>query len=230
MIVVIGSPLYRPGTPDRPSAAVGLAVGIAAAAAAAGGSVQLVGRVGEDSAGDATLLALAESRIGHVATLRDPARPTPVEPAPAEAGSDPNADDEVDLLGTNQVGAPDDDRTSLRAGDSPTLDPGDVGLALRYLDGYRVIIVAEPLSRPGFDVAGEAAAYGGARLVAIVADGGSADPLPEGAIVIEAPASDPDGVFARTVGLLAVALDAGADPAAALEGAVAAAGWVRAER
>jgi hypothetical protein len=228
MIVVIGSPLYRPGTGDRPSAAVGLAVGIAAAATAAGGSVQLVGRVGEDPAGDATLLALAAGRIGHVATRRDPARPTPFEPAQAQVGSDPNDDADGDPFGVDPIAAPIDDGTSLRAGDSPTLDPGDVGLALRYLDSYRVIVVAEPLSRTGFDAAAESAAYAGARLVAIVADGGSADPLPEGAIVIEAPVSDLDGVFARTIGMLAVALDAGADPAAALEGAVASAGWVRA--
>jgi hypothetical protein len=224
MIVVIGSPLHRPGSVDRPSGVAGLAAGIAAAAAAAGGSVQLVGRVGEDPAGDATLLALADLGIGHVATLRDAARQTPVEPATVEDDPDPGADDDPFL------DPPDgalDDRTSVRSGDQATLDPDDVGLALRYLDDYRVIVVADPLSRAGLAMAAEAAAYGGARLVAIVAGGGRDEALPEGAIVIEAPPHDPDGIFARTVGTLAVALDGGSDPAAALATAVGSLGWER---
>ncbi len=224
MIVVIGSPLHRPGSVDRPSGVAGLAAGIAAAATAAGGSVQLVGRVGEDPAGDATLLALTDLGIGHVATLRDPARPTPVEPAPITVDPSPSPDDDPF---SDVADAPMDDRTSMRPGDLATLDPDDVGLALRYLDGFRVIVVAEPLSRSGLDVAAEAAAYGGARLVAIVAEGDAGEPLPEGAIVLEAPPGDPDGIFARTVGSLAVALDRGADPAAALATAVGSAGWER---
>ena len=51
--------------------------------------VQLVGRVGEDPAGEATLLALARDGIGHVATLRDPARPTPALAAAVTAGPEP---------------------------------------------------------------------------------------------------------------------------------------------
>ncbi len=224
MIVVIGSPLHRPGSVDRPSGVAGLAAGIAAAATVAGGTVQLVGRVGEDPAGDATLLALTGLGIGHVATLRDPARPTPVEPAPValDAATAPDDDPFVDLVD----GVP-DDRTSMRPGDPATLDPDDVELALRYLDGFRVIVVADPLSQPGLDAAAEAAAFGGARLIAIVAEGDAGQPLPDGAIVIEAPADDPDGIFARTVGSLAVALDAGADPTTALAAAVGSAGWER---
>jgi len=224
MIVVIGSPLYRPGSVERPSGVAGLAAGIAVAATIAGGSVQLVGRVGEDPAGDATLLALSDLGVGHVATLRDPARPTPVEPAPIAV--DAAAAPEDDPF-TEAVDAFADDRTSMRPGDPATLDPDDVGLALRYLDGFRVIVVADRLSRSGLDVAVEAAAYGGARLVAIVAEGDAGQPLPEGAIVLEAPPDDPDGIFARTVGSLAVALDGGADPAAALATAVGSAGWER---
>ncbi len=224
MIVVIGSPLHRPGSGDRPSGVAGLAAGIAAAATGAGGSVQLVGRVGEDPAGDATLLALSDLGIGHVATLRDPARPTPVEPAPIEVDPAPALDD--DPFGDLVTAVP-DDRTSMRPGDPATLDPDDVGLALQYLDGFRVIVVADRLSRSGLDVAAEAAAYGGARLVAIVAEGDAGEPLPEGAIVLEAPPDDPDGIFARTVGSLAVALDQGADVAAALAIAVGSSGWER---
>ena len=169
MIVVLGSPRYRPGSTDRPSGVAGLAAGIAAAATGAGAAVQLVGRVGEDPAGDATLLALTDLGIGHVATLRDAARPTPVEPAPIAL--DPDLVDDVDPFMDPADGSP-DDGTSIRPGATATLDPDDVGLALRYLDGYRVIVVADALSRPGLDAAAEAAAYGGARLVVIVAGGG----------------------------------------------------------
>ena len=224
MIVVIGSALHRPASGDRPSGAAGLAAGIATAASAGGSVVQLVGRVGEDPAGDATLLALANAGIGHVATLRDAARATEVEPAPVEADPDPR--EATDLLSEPTIGSA-DDRSSLRAGDVATLDPDDVGLALSYLDDYRVIVVAEPLSRTGLGIAAEAAAYGGAQLLVVVAGGGAPEPLPADAIVIEAPESDPDGVFARTVATFAVALDRGVDPGAALEGAVASAGWER---
>ena len=40
--------------------------------------MELIGRAGDDPAGDAMLLALARASVGHVALLRDPARPTPI--------------------------------------------------------------------------------------------------------------------------------------------------------
>ncbi len=221
MIVVIGSPLFRPGTGDRPSQAAGPPAGIAGAVSAAGGTVQLVGRVGEDPAGEATLLALAAAGIGHVAMLRDAARPTPVE----QLRTEPDSDFLADALA--EPAEPAEDDSSDDQDERATLDPGDVGLALSYLDGYRVIIVAEPLSDAALAVAAEAAAYTGARLVALVAQGAPTGPLPEGAIVMEAPVDDPDGVFARTVASFALALDQGNDPGAALEGAVVSAGWER---
>ena len=223
MIVVIGSPLHLPGSDDRPSVAAGLAVGIAAAAAALDHEVQLVGRVGEDPAGDATLLALARSGIGHAAMLRDAAHPTAaVVPGPGES-------DDLAVL---------DDPTVIEepAGDQPgssgvgplgtaTLDRDDVELALRYLGGPSVIVVAEPLDPAALDVVSEATAYAGATLVLLVGDDATLPPGTDGAIVLGVPADDPDGVFARTVGEFAAALDAGTDPAAALESAVAALGW-----
>jgi sugar/nucleoside kinase (ribokinase family) len=223
VIVVIGSPLYLPGSDDRPSSAAGMAVGIAAAAAALDHEVQLVGRVGEDPAGDATLLALARSGIGHVAMLRDPAHPTAaVVPGPVET-------DDLAIL---------DDPTILEepAGDGPgpagvgplgtaTLDRDDVELALRYLGGASVIVVAEPLDPAALDVVSEATAYAGATLVLLLEDDASLPPGTDDAIVLGAPRDDRDGVFARTVGEFAAALDAGTDPASALESAVAALGW-----
>lgn len=55
----------------------GLAAHIALAAAAHGGSVQFVGKVGDDEAGDAVVLALAGGGVGHAALLREAGRPTP---------------------------------------------------------------------------------------------------------------------------------------------------------
>ena len=108
-------------------------------------------------------------------------------------------------------------------------DGGDLELALRYLDGFSVAVVAEPLEPSSLEIVAEAAAYAGATLVVLAPGGADPGPIPDRAVVLEAPAIDPDGVFARTVGAFAAAVDAGTDPALALEAAAAAEGWQRAE-
>ena len=227
MIVVIGSPLYRPGSADLPSGAAGLAAGIAATAAAAGRTVQLVGRIGEDPAGEATLLALTRDGIGHVATLRDPAHPTRAIAPSTEVDPDAIGDDVPSVTEPeteSEVG------TSLGPVGSGTLDRGDLELALRYLGTFSVVVIAEPLDPAAVAVVADAVAYNEATLVVIV-PAGDADPaLPPNAIALEAPVDDPDGVFARTVGGFAAELDGGVDPATALASAVAAHGWERAGR
>ncbi|MDR3546372.1 MAG: PfkB family carbohydrate kinase, partial [Candidatus Limnocylindrales bacterium] len=87
MLAVIGSPSFVPGlTPDAAGEAGGLAAGVARAAAAAGAEVQLVGKVGDDPAGDAVLISLARGGVGHLALLRDAASATPLRrPDPADA-------------------------------------------------------------------------------------------------------------------------------------------------
>jgi hypothetical protein len=212
VIVVIGSPLHRSVASGGPPVAVGLAAGIAMAAAEAGSEVQLVGRVGEDPAGDALLLALSRLGVGHVAVLRDPAHPTPVAPDDEPEAADPMTE------------PPPDGWSSLGAPGSASLDRGDVELALRYLDGFRVAVVAERLDGEALAVVTEASDYARACLVALVGPDAEA---PEGAIVLEAPGADPDGAFARTVGRLAAALDGGAEAEVALASAIAAAGWER---
>jgi hypothetical protein len=221
VIVVVGSPLFQPGPADRLSEAVGLAASIAAAAAAEGRPVQLVGRVGEDPAGEATLLALTRSGVGHVATLRDPARPTVATAPPAEVDRDT-------IAGVGVVEPEPEMTTSLGSAGSATLDGGDLELALRYLGVFLVVVVAEPLDSTALAVVADAAAYNGAHLVVIVPPGKPDPALPAEAIALEAPLDDPDGVFARTVGGFAAQLDGGADPAAALASVVAAVGWERA--
>ena len=75
MIIVLG----RPAIADGPAGPVpvGLACSIAVAAAAAGGTVELVGSIGDDPAGDAAAIGLARAGVGHAALLRIPAVATP---------------------------------------------------------------------------------------------------------------------------------------------------------
>lgn len=57
-----------------------LAVAVARRLGATGVATEIVGRVGDDARGEALLLALSRSGVGHVAVLRDPARATPSGP------------------------------------------------------------------------------------------------------------------------------------------------------
>lgn len=236
MIVVIGQPVLRLDT-SGPSP-VGRAAAIAVAAAAAGADVELIARVGDDAAGDALLQALSGLRVGHVAVLRDPARPTPIATDEREVAGERSASDEAaeDLLTAAGLAAePGPEATAGAPGDDGrpgpidaglgALDAADVDLGLRYLDGVRAIIVTGPADDATARVVAEAAAYASAPVVSIL-DPGAAVPTALGdAIVLEAPAEDPEGAFARLVAGLAVELDRGVDPAAAFRAAVAADGW-----
>jgi len=115
-----------------------------------------------------------------------------------------------------------------RAGtsDPPTrLDAADVELGLRYLGEVAVLVVTGVLPADVVTVAAEAASYSGASVIVLLGgtDRGSVGAWPS-ATVIEAP-DDAEGPFAAAVARYAVALETGADPAEALRGAVAAAGW-----
>jgi hypothetical protein len=207
VIVVIGQPVL--GRVDGDPVATGSAARIALAAASSGGSVQLVGKVGEDTDGEALVLALAQGHVGHVAVLRDPARATP-----REVSSDGDAADA-------SAGEPATDATPR-----PALEAADVELALRYLTEFRVVVLADDLDEPAVRVVGDAVGWSNATLIALVPEG-RAEPteLPPDAIVLGAPAGDSDGAFDRLVGGLAAAIDAGADPRVAFRELVAGAGW-----
>jgi sugar/nucleoside kinase (ribokinase family) len=178
----------------------GSAVAIGRAAAAEGARVELVARVGDDPIGDAVLLAIAAAGIGHVATLRDPARTqvaTHVE-EPTDLEED-----------AGHVGAVVDDQPG------PTLDGADVGLALRYLSDYRVIVTVHP-SNGVLAEAVAAASYAGASLIVVTDPSGDPDPgdaLPGDTLVLAAEAGA-IGVGA-TIGRYAAAIDGGTDPATA---------------
>ena len=124
MIVVVGLPAYA-DSPDGEKCAGGLAVEVAAAARSRGSSVELVGKVGNDGAGDAVVVALGRLGIGHAALLRDPVLPTPVL-APAAADDEAA---EVDAGGPEARLLPEDPDAR------PALEAADVDLALRFLPG-----------------------------------------------------------------------------------------------
>lgn len=211
MIVVVGLPAWNPGPPPLPA---GRAAAIALAAAGAGARVELMGRVGDDPAGDALVLALGREGVGHVALLRDPARPTPIQ---AGSGTDGDEVLEADLrIGHSRA------VDAGRAG--PLLEPADVSLGLRHLTAFDVLVVGDDAPVAVIPACVEAAAFAGARLVVAVRSPGAVpDGLPEDATVLIAP--DEDGeAFPRLLGRYAAALDAGSEPEAAFAVATGA-GW-----
>ncbi len=220
MIVIVGSPIAEPTTHGIDAG--GLSAAIAVAAAGAGAAVQVVGRVGEDAAGDQVLLALAAASVGHVAVLREPGRPTPA--APPTAGESPSPDGPA--LGESLL---EDDRdATVEDGAAPpglSVDAADLELALRYVPDYRVLVIAADLDPEPLATVVAAAGWSGAHLVALLVEGASTEALPAATTVFERPSSDPDGTFATMVAAYAVALDQGGEPAAAFAEAQRAGGW-----
>jgi sugar/nucleoside kinase (ribokinase family) len=220
VIVVIGAMGLR-GTIEEP-VPDGLASEIACAAAAAGARVELISKAGDDPAGDAVLLALAGAGVGHVATLRDPARLTPVRALAVEP-TDPadTAADGAAIAATDATDARPNDQAGASPGASaltdaePTLDAADVALALRYLTDFEVLVAVHP-SPDLLAEAVAAAAWTGARLVVVVADETAVPPpgVPADALVVAAASDESEGVGDR-IGRYAAALSRGDDPAAA---------------
>jgi sugar/nucleoside kinase (ribokinase family) len=213
VIVVIGLPAYA-DSPEGEKCAGGLAVEIAAAAVRRGGTVELVGKVGNDGAGDAVVVALGRMGVGHAALLRDPALPTPVfAAAPAD-------EDAAELDSDTPVGwlLPEDPAAR------PALEAADVDLALKFLPQAGVVVLAGALPETAVLAAIEGVAFAGARLIVLVSPGAVPPALPAEATVLETPPDD-DGSFGRMVGTFAAALDAGVVPAAAFSEAVSSAGW-----
>ena len=216
VIVVIGALGLR-GNIDEP-AADGLAPEIAISAAAAGARVELISKAGDDPAGDAVLIALAQAGVGHVATLRDPARLTPVRSLPAEP-TDP-ADPAVDAGPVTPTEALAVDLAAPSGEDDatpdppPMLDAADIALALRYLTDFEVLVAVHPTP----DLLAEAvvaAAWAGARLVLVVEPEADVPAgVPSDALVVSAAADDAEGVGER-IGRYAAALSRGDDAASA---------------
>lgn len=195
MIAIIGTPRLRGSGSDADVA--GLAAATAVAAAAAGSRVELIGKVGDDPPGDAVLLALTRHFVGHVATLRDPARQTPVIPA---------VDEPVALDGTEGAAV----EASVTPPEGPVLDAADVGLALRYLPELAVIVTVHAST----DVVEEAVAASGwaqtALVVVVPPDAVAPEGLPETATVVAvADDDDLEAGAGAAIGRYAAAIDHG---------------------
>jgi len=224
VIVIIGSPAWR--TLPTPAPA-GRACGIALAAASRGAKVEVVGRVGEDPAGDALLIALSSAGVGHATVLRDPTRPTVViEPPPAV----PLEDDEASLF-ADPAPAAASVTAALATSAGPRLDGADIDLAVKYLEPSGVLVVSDDVPPDALAAAVTAGGYATLRLVVLLAPGGLAARslpvgLPADATVLAAPDHGDDaGAFEALVGAYAAALDAGAEPAAAFAAAQGGTGW-----
>lgn len=232
MLAVVGSPSFTLGSmPAADGEAGGLAAAIALAAAAAGAEVQLIGKVGDDPAGDAVLLALARGGVGHIALLRDAGQPTPTAP-PAVAEADPVDEEPIATL-LARAETPDGGPVMPGAWVAPStpglaLEPADISLGLQYIREFRVLVAADALDEASVAVIADGASFVDAALVLVTPRGQVTTGAPGSAIVLEAPAVDPDGAFAALVGRLAAALDRGADAADAFRAAIAEGGWERA--
>lgn len=207
MIVVVGPPAWRNGEPGTPA---GRTCEVALAAVGAGARAEVVGRIGDDPAGDALLIALAQGGVGHAATLRDPARPTPVLPVPVEP-------DAVDAAAFDE---PDDPPPAATPMAGPRLQPADVALGLQYLTAFGVLVVADDAPPEVLAACLDGAAFAGASLVVLVGEGSEPPAgLPAAATVLEAPPDD-EGAFSRMVGRYAAGLDAGDGPERAFTAAL----------
>jgi hypothetical protein len=217
VIVVVGSPTARRAASGVRAA--GLAAAISREIAAAGGAVQLVGKLGEGPDGDAVALSLAADGIGHVALQRI------LAPVAVGVGSEGDGFSLDALAGLG--GAGDGTSGTGPGADSPMgapLEAADLELALRYLPDYGVVVLAQSLDEPALVAAREAARWAGAHVIEVTAPGTDTTTLDD-ATVLEAPTEDAEGAFASLVGRYAAALDAGTAPAEAFAAASAGVGW-----
>ncbi len=208
MIVVIGNPIHR----ASPSGATadGSAARIALAASAAGAPVQVVGKIGDDPAGDELLLVLARSGVGHVAMLRDASRSTVVLPAEP---------DHVDVAAEPDAGS----SSAVTDDGAPVLEAADVQLALRYLPDARVMVAVHASPEVLAEVVA-AANWAEAHLVVVLEPDASAPAgIPPDALVVAAARDDAEGVAAR-IGRYVAAVAAGEDRSGAYASLTAEAG------
>jgi hypothetical protein len=129
----------------------------------------------------------------------------------------PDADGDSRLLELAKAGV--GHATVIRSGASG-VEAADLELALRYLPDIRAIVLVGPdtsLVAP----AAVASGWSGAGLVIVGSSKGPTDTsaAPQ-AIVLEPPASDPDGTFAGLVAAFATRLDAGDDPSNAWQATI----------
>jgi hypothetical protein len=195
VVVVVGSPLLAAATLRPGRRAAGLATEVALAAAEAGALVELVGKVGDDPAGDELVVELEREGVGHAALQRDPALRT----APLRAGSAPAfGRDDLELA----LRYLPDARVIVQV---DQLDPAgaEVLIEAAGFAGAHLVLIG----------AGSAGASGTEALAA------------RGLLTRLRPPARDEGPFARFLGRYAAALDGDRAPADAFRAAVADIGW-----
>jgi sugar/nucleoside kinase (ribokinase family) len=204
VIVIIGSTALRGSGPD--AAADGLAADIGRAAVAEGAKVELIGKIGDDPAGDALMVALARVGIGHVATLRDPSRATVVR----AVGDDETADGALDPAPPETAAA-----TATAADLAPVLEPADVALALRYVTDFGVVVAVHAAPQVLAEAVA-ASAWAEAHLVVVVEPGsGIPDGLAPDALVLELAETGDTAGAGALLGRYVASVDRGDDRSAA---------------
>jgi len=102
------------------------------------------------------------------------------------------------------------------------MEAADLELALRYLPGVGTIVLVDDGRGDLLAAAVAAAAWGAAGLIVVAPRGAATAELPESALLLQPPASDPDGTFAGFVAALAIRIDSGEELAEALRSTIAA--------
>jgi hypothetical protein len=214
MIVVLGRPMIGPAPVDADAdrtALAGLASAVALEAARRGGSVELVGSVGDDPDGDRAIVELGRGGVGHAAVLRDPAG---VTPGGVASGPRPRLDAGDVELGLRYLP---DCRVVVVAEVLPDDAAAAAAEGARY-HGAALVAVIEQGSTPP-----RAFADGATVLELPTIEGPPTDDVsPAGP-----GADDPGSAFAALVAAYAVGLDRGDAADAAFAAAVKDARWDR---
>jgi hypothetical protein len=130
---------------------------------------------------------------------------------------DPSGDRQLLELAKRGVG-----HAAVLRSPGEALEAADLELALRYLPGIGTIVLVDDGRGELLATAAAAAAWGASGLIVVVAGGPATANLPGRAIVLQSPASDPDGTFAGFVAALATRLEAGEESPDALRSTIAA--------
>jgi hypothetical protein len=185
---------------------------VPAAGRYAAGVIVVAGRMGSGGGGAVTARTVAERVAGAGSVVE----------IVAVVGGDTAGDRALFELRSAGVG-----HAAVLRSPATDLEPADVELALRYLPDIRAVVVVDEV--PAVVAAAAAAAgWAAAGLIVVTGSAGGSvaaeEELGDRAIVLAAPAHDPDAAFAGFVAALAIRLADGETPADAWAGATAALG------
>ena len=221
MIVVLGRPCAVAASGihgelgDAEVSPGGLAAAVALRLGRDGAAVELVGSVGDDAEGDAIVVALGRSRVGHAALLRDPSARTPRVGA-EDDGPRPRLDAADIALGLRYV----PDCRVLVIAEDFTEDAWTAALEAADFHAAAVVALASAEAHLPDDMPAGATVL--LRPVAVVADAsGAGDPGQSAGLTWLAA----DDAFAAVVADYALRLDRGEAPDGAFRAALRQGAW-----